>query len=116
MKQRYTIKCLDASYTASSAYASAADQGKQAEEALELLHRLHPALQAILDAELQGGNKVVSASTGYPDPDSVSICLAKRFRTLYATSSLVAYELEKDPHYGYAGYQTTMPPRHSLLC
>ena len=116
MSQKYTIKCLDASYTAPSPYNSAEEQEKQAADALALVNRLLPILQAMLDAELKAGNRVISVSTGFPDEGSVSVCLAQRFHAKYKTSLQVTYELEKDPHYNYAGYMTTTPPRHSLLC
>ena len=116
MPPKYTIKCLDPSFTAPSPYTSAEEQKKQAEEALRLMHQLQPALQAMLDAELKAGNKVISVSMGYPDEGSVSVCLAKRFHSRYKTPPQVEYELEKDPHYGYASYLTTTQPRHSLLC
>jgi hypothetical protein len=112
---KYTLKNLDASFTAPSSYISTEEQEKQAEEALTLMHQLQPVLQAILDAELKAGNKVISVSTGFPDEGSVSICLTQRFHTRYKTPPQVVYELEKDPHYGYATYITTVQPRHSLL-
>jgi hypothetical protein len=116
MQQKYTLKCLDPSYTAPSPYTGAEEQATQAAEALTLVNRLYPVLQAMLDAELKAGNRVISVSTGFPDGASVSVCLAQRFHAKYKTSPQVTYELEKDPHYGYAGYMTTALPRHSLLC
>ena len=116
MPQKYTVKCLDTSYTAPSSYEDTSAREAQINEALMLLQQLHPALQAILDAELKAGNRVLSVSTGYPDKDSISVCLARRFQSKYQTSAQVDYELEKDPHYGYAGYTTREVPRHNLLC
>lgn len=80
------------------------------------LANLHPALKAILAAELAAGNEVMETGAGWPDADSVSVRLSHPFRT--KPSPLpegVVYTEPNDPHWWKADYGTTRPPRHLLI-
>ena len=73
---------------------------------------LHPALRAILDAELAAGNEVAETGGGWPDPDSVFVRLRDPFRT--KPSPLppnVVYTEPNDPHWWKADYGTVSSPR-----
>jgi RimJ/RimL family protein N-acetyltransferase len=80
------------------------------------LARLHPALRAILDAELAAGNEVAETGGGWPDADSVFVRLRDPFRT--KPSPLppgVVYTEPNDPHWWKADY-SSVSPRHILAC
>lgn len=81
------------------------------------LAMLHPALRAILDAELAAGNEVAETGGGWPDPDSIFVRLRDPFRT--KPSPLpegVVYTEPNDPHWWKADYGTVSSPRHILAC
>ncbi|WP_157609925.1 hypothetical protein [Variovorax sp. Root434] len=77
--------------------------------------RLHPALQAIVAAEVLAGNRICDAGTDWPDPGSVHITLAEHFDGRHA-SAQAAFSPCDDPHYWHAHYSTTDKPRHLLTC
>lgn len=80
------------------------------------LDQLCPALQALLEAELAGGNHVVETSSGWPADDSIVVGLAKRFLARPAQMPPgVTYRLLSDPHWWYAEYEHA-PSRHLLFC
>jgi len=80
------------------------------------LAKLHPALRAILDAELAAGNEVVETGGGWPDADSVFVRLREPFRTKPSPPPVgVVYTEPNDPHWWKADYSTTSP-RHILAC
>jgi RimJ/RimL family protein N-acetyltransferase len=80
------------------------------------LASLHPALRAILDAELAAGNEVVETGGGWPDADSVFVRLRDPFRTKPSPPpGGVVYTEPNDPHWWKADYSTTSP-RHILAC
>ncbi len=135
-QQKYTIKSLDAAYTAPfpqlsllqwfalkaagtydeyMKHSSPEAQQHKIEEALAMLHQLPVSLQGLLDAELKAGNKVAGVSRGWPDERSIVVELVKRFHIKYKQAGL-GYTLTNDPHYWYAEYATTDRPRHILVC
>ena len=80
----------------------------------EHLARLCPPLAALLQAELDAGNRVVETSTQWPTP--LSIWLARPF--LCPPAKLpegVTYRDVNDPHYWKAEY-VHEPTRHMLAC
>ena len=81
------------------------------------LARLHPALRAILDAELAAGNQVAETGGGWPDRDSVFVRLREPFRTKPSPLPAgVVYTEPNDPHWWKADYGTVASPRHILAC
>ncbi len=75
---------------------------------------LHPALQAILAAELAAGNEVLETGQGWPDPDSVFVRLRRPFRGLPQPLPVgVSFHELNDPHWWKAEL-TTQTPRHIL--
>jgi len=80
------------------------------------LAKLHPALRAILDAELAAGNEVAETGGGWPDPDSVFVRLRHPFRTKPSPLPAgVVYTEPNDPHWWKADY-SSVSPRHILAC
>jgi len=80
------------------------------------LAKLHPALHAILDAELAAGNEVVETGGGWPDADSIFVRLRDPFRTKQSPPPAgVVYTEPNDPHWWKADY-STVSPRHILAC
>ena len=78
------------------------------------LARLHPALRAILDAELAAGNEVTETGGGWPDADSVFVRLREPFRTKPdPLPPGVTYTEPNDPHWWRADYSSASP-RHIL--
>lgn len=78
------------------------------------LAALHPALQAILAAELAVGNEVVETGQGWPDPDSVFVRVRRPFATLpRALPDGVQFHELNDPHWWKAEV-TTAAPRHTI--
>lgn len=78
------------------------------------LARLHPALRAILDAELAAGNEVAETGGGWPDADSVFVRLRDPFRTRPdPLPAGVVYTEPNDPHWWRADY-SSVSPRHIL--
>lgn len=78
------------------------------------LAALHPALQAILAAELAAGNEVVETGQGWPDPDSVFVRVRKPFATLpQPLPDGVLYHQLQDPHWWKAEV-ATLRPRHTI--
>lgn len=77
--------------------------------------RLHPALQAIVAAEVASGNRVMDAGADWPDAGSVHVTLAKRFDDRHASTEAIFSPCD-DPHYWHADYSTTAKPRHLLIC
>lgn len=124
-QQKYTRKCLDASFTAPAIphlpeelppeLMEQRDPKQVISETLELLHRLPPVLQGMLDAELKARNKVSSAMLNYPDPGSICVTLSKRFQIKHKPGAQAKYTLCNDPHYWYADYSTVGMPRHVLI-
>jgi predicted RNA-binding protein (virulence factor B family) len=84
-------------------------------EILTFANQLSPYLQVILDAELRAGNKIQSASMGYPEDKSISVTLEKRFINKYKNNENVTYTLLNDPHYWNEDYATTQNPVHLLI-
>jgi len=81
------------------------------------LAKLHPALRAILDAELAAGNQVAETGGGWPDPDSIFVRLRDPFRTKPSPLPTgVVYTEPNDPHWWKADYGTVSSPRHILAC
>lgn len=80
------------------------------------LAALHPALRALLAAELAAGNEVRETSRGWPDPDSVLVRLQRPFAALPAVLPAgVVHRVLNDPHWWRAELATTAP-RHLLIC
>jgi hypothetical protein len=80
------------------------------------LAKLHPALRAILEAELAAGNEVAETGGGWPDPDSVFVRLRHPFRTTPSpVPAGVVYTEPNDPHWWKADY-SSVSPRHILAC
>ena len=80
------------------------------------LARLHPALRAILDAELAAGNEVAETGGGWPDDDSIFVRLRDPFRTTSSPLPAgVTYTEPNDPHWWRADY-SSQSPRHILAC
>jgi len=80
------------------------------------LAKLHPALRAILEAELAAGNEVAETGGGWPDPDSVFVRLRHPFRTRPSPLPAgVVYTEPNDPHWWKANYSSASP-RHILAC
>jgi RimJ/RimL family protein N-acetyltransferase len=78
--------------------------------------RLHPALRAILDAELAAGNEVMETGGGWPDADSVLVRLRHPFRTRPdPLPEGLSYTEPDDPHWWRADYSSSAP-RHILAC
>lgn len=78
------------------------------------LARLHPALRAILDAEIAAGNEVAETGGGWPDADSVFVQLRYPFRTKPdPLPPGVVYTEPNDPHWWRADY-SSVSPRHIL--
>lgn len=77
---------------------------------------LHPALRAILEAELAAGNEIAETGGGWPDADSVFVRLRDPFRTRpTALPAGIVYTEPNDPHWWKADY-TSQSPRHILAC
>ena len=78
------------------------------------LAALHPALRAILAAELAAGNAVKETGRGWPDADSVFVRLLHPFRALPSPlPDGVVHNVLNDPHW-WAADLTTAKPRHTL--
>lgn len=78
------------------------------------LGALHPALRAILAAELAAGNEVAETGQGWPDPDSVFVRLRRPFSALpQPLPDGVRYHELNDPHWWKAEV-TTVSPRHTI--
>jgi len=80
-----------------------------------LNERLHPALQAIVAAEIASGSCVRDAGTDWPDTGSVHVTLDKHFDNRHASAKVVFSPCD-DPHYWHAHYSTVDKPRHLLIC
>ena len=78
------------------------------------LGALHPALSAILAAELAAGNEVAEMQAGWPDADSVFVRLRQPFvhRPPDLPAGIQFHELN-DPHWWKSEY-TSENPRHIL--
>jgi hypothetical protein len=103
----FTEACLDSSMRRESR-----------NETLALLNtRLHPALQAIVAAEVASGNRVSDAGVDWPEPGSVHVTLSKRFDNRHANAA-ASFSLCSDPHYWHASYETNTAgePTHLLIC
>lgn len=80
------------------------------------LARLHPALRALLEAELAAGNAVLETGSGWPDADSVFVRLRDPFRARPAAlPEGLRYTEPNDPHWWRADISSTAP-RHILAC
>ena len=80
------------------------------------LAALHPALRAILEAELAAGNEIAETGGGWPDPDSVFVRLRHEFRTRPdPLAEDLTYTEPNDPHWWKADY-SSRSPRHVLAC
>jgi RimJ/RimL family protein N-acetyltransferase len=78
------------------------------------LAALHPALQAILRAEIAAGNEVAETGGGWPDGDSVFVRLRQPFHTRPSVlPEGVQYTELNDPHWWKAEF-STRSPRHIL--
>jgi len=77
---------------------------------------LHPALRAVLDAELAAGNEVAEQSADWPEPGSVFVRMREPFRARIepVPDGVVFSELD-DPHWWKAEYATGRP-RHVIAC
>lgn len=83
---------------------------------LDLLNtRLHPALRAIVAAEVAAGKRVIDAGADWPDAGSVHVTLRDRFGEGHANAQAV-FSRCGDPHYWHADYSTVSAPRHLLIC
>jgi ribosomal-protein-alanine N-acetyltransferase len=80
------------------------------------LSSLHPALRAILAAELAAGNEIAETGGGWPDKDSVFIRLKHPFKTPHSPLHAgVIYTEPNDPHWWKADFSAGKPP-HILAC
>jgi hypothetical protein len=87
-----------------------------AEETLRLAERLHPDLQAILDAELAAGNFITGGTTsGWPDAASVFVALKYQFLVEHPLTPGVKHRTLNDPHWWQAEYVVDNP-MHILAC
>lgn len=76
------------------------------------LAALHPALTAMVDAEVAAGNEVTETGTGWPEPGSVFVRLAEPFKVIPPRlPEGVTYFEPNDPHWWKAEYSTPAP-RH----
>jgi len=74
------------------------------------LASLHPALRAILAAELAAGNEIAETGGGWPDKDSVFIRLKHPFKTPHSPPPPgVKYTEPNSPHWWKADYSTGKP-------
>lgn len=80
-----------------------------------LNERLHPALRAIVAAEVSSGNRVCDAGADWPAPGSVHVTLEKHFDARHASAEAIFSPCD-DPHYWHADYSTAEKPRHLLIC
>lgn len=79
------------------------------------LAALHPALRALLAAELAAGNEVKETGRGWPDADSVFVRLRHGFRAMPATlPDGVVHLVLNDPHW-WTAELSTQQPRHLLV-
>lgn len=77
---------------------------------------LHPALRAILDAEIAAGNTIREVGGGWPRRGSVFIRLRKPFQVRpEEVPAGVAYVAVNDPHWWREEYSIGEPP-HLLVC
>jgi RimJ/RimL family protein N-acetyltransferase len=80
------------------------------------LAALHPALRAILQAEISAGNEIAETGRAWPDADSVFVRLRQPFRTRPSPLPAgVQYTELNDPHWWKAEF-STRSPRHILAC
>jgi len=80
------------------------------------LASLHPALRAILAAELAAGNEIAETGGGWPDKDSVFIRLKHPFKTPHSPPPPgVKYTEPNSPHWWKADFSTGKPA-HILAC
>src|SRR5690606_19684065 len=70
---------------------------------MRLLEGLPVLLKSLIQEEITAGNKIVSVSTGWPEPDSIMVAMQRPFSRRYDTEGLV-YEEQHDAHYGKEGY------------
>jgi hypothetical protein len=81
-----------------------------------VLAALHPALKAILQAEILAGNEIAETGGGWPDADSVFVRLRQTFRTRPSPLPDGAeYNELNNPHWWKAEF-STRSPRHILAC
>ncbi len=69
----------------------------------------------VLYEELKRGNIILSVVSGWPEANSISICLQKKFSKNYSTVDL-EYSHINDVHYGAYQYTTRYEPFHSIIC
>ncbi len=76
------------------------------EQILKHLNQLHPALKAIVAAELKRGNFVNGAGADYPQQGSINVTMSKTFGDQYEkhNGELVTFSVCTDPHYWSADY------------
>lgn len=79
------------------------------------LAALHPALRALVAAELAAGNEVKETGRGWPDADSVLVRLRHAFRAMPAQlPDGVVHTVLDDPHW-WTAELSTRQPRHLLV-
>ncbi|MCC6235895.1 MAG: GNAT family N-acetyltransferase [Verrucomicrobiales bacterium] len=80
------------------------------------LAALHPALRAVLQAELSAGNEVLESHQGWPETGSVFVRVKHPFRVhADAQPEGVAY-LELERRQPWRAEYHTVGPRHTLAC
>jgi hypothetical protein len=79
-----------------------------------MLNQLTSALRLILEQELQSGNTIISVTRGWPEDDSISVCLKNTFSKTYAHVDIEFQEIN-DAHYGKEQYATKQYPKHVLI-
>ena len=80
------------------------------------LAALHPALAAILRAELAAGNEVAETQADWPDRGGLFVRLRHPFRARPTpVPAGVRYAEPNDPH-GWKAEYSTLSPRHLLVC
>ena len=65
---------------------------------------LHPALAAIVAAELEAGNTIVQVDERWPRPGCLTVHLGRAFILHHQCSTTVGYFEDHDPHGPFAEY------------
>jgi len=82
---------------------------------IPFVQRLCPELKPILDAELDAGNQIWSASGGWPESDSIFIVMVEPFKKNHEARPGVTFEETNDPHYWKDAYFSENP-KHFVVC
>jgi len=79
---------------------------------LDLLGALHPEIRAILEEELNRGNKIFAVTQDYPEQGSISVSLRYPFKQAYNKPGLTFFQGET-PHDIGQSY-TVGKPAHQI--